>query len=234
MASGKSYTHYDILGVTRQSDHDQIRKAYLTAARKWHPDRHSGKPVAESEKAERAMRRVNQAWAVLGDAERRAAYDRELVPSASGGYPGSTGAGVRTDEGVTRIDPRLLDPEFLASRREAQLTDISARSSYILRMMPIVAVLGFLVSIFVFTAYARDSGDPTTATTVAGPKLGAGIGANDCVSITSGPALIKVPCSPRAAGRVIGATLDGVSCPLGTDVAQMLSNGTTVCLASVE
>ncbi len=231
MGSGKTYTHYDILGVTRQSDHEQIRRAYLSAARRWHPDRHSGKPVAEAEQAERAMRRVNQAWSVLGDKDSRQAYDRQLVPSPQGGYPGSTG--VRTEEGVTRIDPRLLDPEFLASRRDAQLTDISARSNYILRMAPIVAVLGFMVAIFVFTAYARDTGDQTTATTVPGPNLGAGIVANDCVSITSGPALIKVPCTPTAAGRVIGATLDGVSCPLGTDVEQMLSNGTTVCLDSV-
>lgn len=238
LASSKTYTHYDILGVTRQSDHDEIRRAYLTAARRWHPDRHSGKPVAESEKAERAMRRVNQAWSVLGDQESRNAYDRQLVPSARGGYPGSTGAqsthGVRTDDGVTRINPRLLDPEFLASRRDEQLTDISARSSYILRMVPIVAVLGFMIAIFVFTAYARDGGEQaTTGTTVPGPNLGAGIAANDCVSITSGPALIKVPCTPTAAGRVIGATLDGVSCPLGTDTQQTLSNGTTVCLDSV-
>ncbi|MGH1491254.1 MAG: J domain-containing protein [Acidimicrobiales bacterium] len=234
MASGKTYTHYEILGVTRQSDHDQIRRAYLSAARRWHPDRHSGKPVDEADKAEKAMQRVNQAWSVLGDKANREAYDRQLVPFQAGSQPGSTGStGIRTDDGVTRIDPRLLDPEFLASRRNAQLTEISARSSYILRMVPIVAVIGFMAAIFVFTAYARDNGEQTTVTTVPGPNLGAGIAANDCVVITSGPALIKVPCTSTAAGRVIGATLDGVDCPLGTDRQQVLSNGTTVCLDSI-
>ncbi len=232
MASGKSHTHYEILGVTRQADHDQIRRAYLSAARRWHPDRHNGKPADEAEKAERAMRRVNQAWSVLGDKVSREAYDRQLVPHGAR-HPGSTGAGIRTDEGVTRIDPRLLDPEFLSSRRDAQLADISTRSSLILRAAPLLAVLGFLVAIFVFTAYARDSGEVTTATTVPGPNLGAGIAANDCVVVISGPALLEVPCTATADGRVFGARLPDGVCPLGTDREVTLSNGSIVCLDSV-
>lgn len=228
------YTHYDILGVTRQADHDQIRRAYISAARRWHPDRHAGKPTAEAEKAERAMRRVNQAWSVLGDEQRRADYDRRLVPHQGGQgervRTGGPGGGISVDDGVTRIDPRLLDPEFLAARRDAQLSDISTRNSFVLRAAPLVAVLGFLVAIFVFTAYARDSGDTTTATTVPGPKLGEGIAANDCVIVMSGPSLIEVPCSGRSDGRVFGARLEGGTCPLGTDREVTLSNGHTACL----
>ncbi|MGI9594824.1 MAG: J domain-containing protein [Acidimicrobiales bacterium] len=233
MASGKPSTHYEILGVTRQADHDQIRRAYLSAARRWHPDRHNGKPTDEAEKAERAMRRVNQAWSVLGDKVSREAYDRQLIPHG-GGHPGSTGAtGIRTDDGVTRIDPRLLDPEFLTARREAQLSEISSRSSFILRAAPLLAVLGFLLAIFVFTAYARDSGDQITATTVPGPNLGAGIAANDCVVVTSGPALLEVPCTATADGRVFGARLPDGVCPLGTDREVELSNGSIVCLDAI-
>lgn len=226
-------THYEILGVTRQADHDQVRRAYLTAARRWHPDRHSGKPTKEAEQAERAMRRVNQAWSVLGDKASREAYDRQLIPH--GGYPGSTGAsrGVRTDDGVTRIDPRLLDPEFLNARRDAQIHEISARSSFILRAVPLVAVLGLLLGIFVFTAYARTPADQTTATTVPGPNLGAGIAANDCVVVMSGPSLLEVPCTATADGRVFGARLPDGVCPLGTDREVELSNGAIVCLDSV-
>ncbi len=228
--AGKSYTHYDILGVDPRAEHDQIRRAYLSAARRWHPDRHSGESAEESDKAERAMRRVNQAWSVLGDKVSREAYDRQLVPQETR-YPGSTGAaGVRTDDGVTRIDPRLLDPAFLAARRESQFDEISSRSSLILRAAPVLAVLGLLVAIFVFTAYARNSVDRTTASTVPGPNLGAGIVANDCVVVTSGPALLEVPCTANADGRVFGARLPDGVCPLGTDREVTLSNGSIVCL----
>lgn len=228
MAAAKPQNHYEILGVTRQADHDQIRRAYLSAARRWHPDRHSGKPTAEADKAEQAMRRVNQAWSVLGDRDSRDAYDRQLVPRADGR---GDHRGIRTDEGVTRIDPRLLDPEFLTARREAQFDEISSRSSFVLRAVPLVAVLSLLVAIFVFTAYARDGGDVTTDTTVPGPQLGTGIEANDCVAVMTGPALIEVPCTANAE-RVFGATVAGGACPLGTDRSVALSNGTVVCLDS--
>ena len=225
--------HYEILGVAQQADHDQIRKAYLARARKWHPDRYSGKPEAEAEKAEKAMRRVNQAWEILGDATRRQAYDRQLVPSGRNGGLDDGRPGIRTDDGVTRIDPRLLDPQFLQSRREAQITEISGRTSLVLRAAPLVAVLGLLIAIFVFTAYARNGVGTTTQSTVPGPNLGAGIGANDCVSITSGPALLEVPCTAAASGRVIGARLPDGVCPFGTAQEIELSNGSIACLASV-
>ena len=115
MAPANSQNHYEVLRVPRQADHDQIRRAYLKAARQWHPDRYNDKPAAEAQEAERTMRLVNEAWTVLGDKSSRDAYDRQLVPGRSGARV----AGVRTDEGVTRIDPRLLDPQFLAARRQA-------------------------------------------------------------------------------------------------------------------
>ncbi|MEM7272019.1 MAG: J domain-containing protein [Actinomycetota bacterium] len=232
MAGASTSSHYEILGVPRQANHDEIRRAYLAAARRWHPDRHSGGPVAEAEKAERAMRRVNQAWSVLGDKAAREAYDRQLVPSGAADAAGAT-RGIRTDDGVTRIDPRLLDPDFLAARRQHQIDEISGRSSVVLRAVPLLAVLGLLVAIFVFTAYARDAVDTTTDVTVPGPNLGAGIAANDCVVVTSGPALIEVPCTQTADGRVFGARLPDGVCPLGTDREVELSNGAIVCLDNV-
>ena len=225
-----------MLGVPRRADHDEIRRAYLEAARRWHPDRLRGRPAAEAERAELAMREVNQAWAVLGNRERRRAYDQQLVPRAPG--PGER-AGVRTAEGVTRIDPRLLDPEFLAARREAQLDQISGRSSLILRAAPLVAVLGLLAAILVFTAYARDSvgsGAPSTLAGVGAEQwpLGQGIGPNDCVVVMGGPSLIETDCSPTAAGRVIAALEDREAgpCPLGTIREVELTNGRIACLAS--
>ncbi len=219
---------YGVLGVSPSADHTQIRRAYLDAARRWHPDRYSAKPAAEAAEAEVAMRRVNEAWEVLGNKQRRADYDRRLRPPSTNGQR----PGMETIDGVTRIDPRLLDPEFLAARREAQFEQISTRTSLVLRAAPILAVLGLLAAILVFTAYARDSVDRPTAPTVPGPSLGAGIAANDCVVVTSGPALLEVPCTATADGRVIGARLPDGACPLGTIRDVELSNGSIVCLGA--
>lgn len=219
--------HYRVLGVSRQAAHGEIRRAYLDAARRWHPDRYNAKPPAESEQAELAMRQVNEAWAILGNKDRRAAYDRQTVPPAPA--PGSR-PGMETTDGITRIDPRLLDPEFLAARRDAQFEQVSTRTSIVLRAAPVLVVIGLLAAILIFTAYARETVAPGPATTVPGPALGAGIAANDCVVVTSGPALLEVPCTATADGRVIGARLSDGVCPLGTLRDVELSNGAIVCL----
>lgn len=227
---GKTRTHYEILGVGRTADHGEIRGAYVAAARKWHPDRFVGRSSEDAERAEGAMRRVNQAWEILGDRDRRQTYDRELDGRTS--FDSPTG-GIRVDDGVTRIDPRLLDPEFLNARRQAQLDDISARSSIAIRVFPVLAVLTLLVGIFVFTAYASNQARGTTSTTALGPSLGSGIEANDCVDIISGPALLEVPCTVNADGQVIGAHLGDGICPTATRTEVELSNGVFVCLAAV-
>lgn len=66
--------HYDTLGITPDAAPDAIRKAYRTAAGKYHPDRDGGD-------AER-MAAVNQAYAVLMDPEQRALYDDPLTAEA--------------------------------------------------------------------------------------------------------------------------------------------------------
>lgn len=66
---GRGRTYYEVLGVAESAGSGELRAAYRAAARTAHPD--SGGD------AER-MRQLNEAWHVLGDAERRAGYDREL------------------------------------------------------------------------------------------------------------------------------------------------------------
>jgi hypothetical protein len=61
-------TPYEVLGVQPNASESEIRRAYVALARRFHPDVHPG--------GEDRMRLVNQAWAVLGDRERRAAWDR--------------------------------------------------------------------------------------------------------------------------------------------------------------
>ena len=63
-------SHYDVLGVRREAATLEVRGAYLALARLHHPDRHGGDTTR--------MQALNEAWAVLGDPQRRAAYDRGL------------------------------------------------------------------------------------------------------------------------------------------------------------
>lgn len=104
--------HYDELGVAPSATPAEIRASYLALARRFHPDRLSGVPALEREQAAARMARINAAWSVLSDRDRRAAYDQTV----GGATPGS-GATVRDVAGSWTpygdddddIDPRLLD-----------------------------------------------------------------------------------------------------------------------------
>ncbi len=61
--------YYKILGVKRDASEDEIKKAYRKLARKYHPD------VSKEKNAEEKFKEVNEANEVLGDKEKRAAYD---------------------------------------------------------------------------------------------------------------------------------------------------------------
>src|SRR5690349_15088732 len=73
---------YEILGVRRNASIAEIRRAYQKAARQLHPDLNPGDPVA----AER-FRAVSDAFAVLTDPLRRAAYDRGETPRREPAVP---------------------------------------------------------------------------------------------------------------------------------------------------
>ena len=62
--------YYRTLGVERDATADEIKKAFRKLARKYHPD------VSKEEDAEQRMKEVNEAYTVLSDPEKRAAYDQ--------------------------------------------------------------------------------------------------------------------------------------------------------------
>jgi curved DNA-binding protein CbpA len=81
-------THYERLGVARSASATEIRTAYRALARRTHPD-------VNGSGVDASMAAVNEAWRVLGDPFRRAAYDASLAPEAPASPARPPAAGAR-------------------------------------------------------------------------------------------------------------------------------------------
>ncbi|NNC56698.1 MAG: DnaJ domain-containing protein, partial [Woeseiaceae bacterium] len=62
--------YYKIMGVERDASQDEVKRAYRKLARKYHPD------VSKEADAEARFKDLGEAYAVLKDPEKRAAYDQ--------------------------------------------------------------------------------------------------------------------------------------------------------------
>ncbi len=85
---------YEVLGVARDAAEEDIKKAYRKLAMKFHPDRNQGD---KSKQAEEKFKEVKEAYEVLTDAGKRAAYDRF---GHAGVDPAAGGGGFRGGEGM--------------------------------------------------------------------------------------------------------------------------------------
>lgn len=92
MNSSKKEDYYKTLGVEKNASKDDITKAYRKLARKFHPDVQHGKSEAEKKEAEEKFKKINEAYAVLSDQEKRAQYDQF-------GFDGPGGFGAGPGEG---------------------------------------------------------------------------------------------------------------------------------------
>jgi curved DNA-binding protein CbpA len=109
---------YRVLRIPRDAEHLVIRAAYRALAWQWHPDR-GGAPGQ--------MIQINEAWRILGDSSRRAAFDAAGLTGAAGPTPGPApapsdpGAVERPSRAAT--EPGVIDYGRYAGWSIDQLAD---------------------------------------------------------------------------------------------------------------
>jgi hypothetical protein len=156
--------HYAALGVRPDADAAEIRRAWIRAARANHPDQRGDVDQEQTERSDRRMLAVNEAWRVLGRAESRRSYDEERAaaapqqpepsPPARPAPPaGSAGGGHGGpddpwfDDGVPTTEPGGPGG-FVVRHRSAAL---------VVRLLPWLSIAVVGIVIFVASAYMTAS-----------------------------------------------------------------------------
>ena len=230
--------YYEILGVAKGASADEIKKGYRVKAKELHPDRNADKPDAEAQ-----FKEANEAYEVLKNADKKAAYDRYGHAAFEGGMGGGgrpgggMGGGGQGDFSSAFSD--VFDDlfgDFMGGRggqqgggrRAARGSDLR----FNLRVSLEDAFAGLQKSINVPTSVACDGcsgsgaeggAEPTTCPTCSGMgKVRAQQGfftvERTCPTCSGLGQIIKNPCkSCRGAGRVEKDRSLSVNIPAGVE-----------------
>ena len=106
--------YYEVLGIERSADEQQLKSAFRKLAKKYHPDANPG-----DEDAERRFKELNEAYEALKDPQRRAAYDQFGHAAFAGGGGRAGGFGPDFTSSMSDIFDDLFG-EFMGGRRSGQ------------------------------------------------------------------------------------------------------------------
>lgn len=227
--------YYDTLGLARGASAEEIKKAYRKKAKELHPDRNKDNPESEAK-----FKEVNEAYEVLKDADKKAAYDRFGHAAFEGGMggggprPGPGGMGGNADFASAFSD--VFDDlfgDFMGGRQGGrQRAARGADLRYNLRVTLEEAFGGLHKTINVPTSIQCDSckgsgaeggSEPTTCPTCSGMgKVRATQGfftvERTCPTCSGLGQIIKNPCSScGGAGRVQKDRALSVNIPAGVE-----------------
>ena len=210
--------YYEILGVPKGASADDIKRGYRTKAKELHPDRNADNPNAEAQ-----FKEANEAYEILKNADKKAAYDRYGHAAFEGGMGGGQrhGAGAHGDFSSAFSD--VFDDlfgDFMGNQRGGGGGRRAARGADLRFNLGITledAYKGMQKSINVPTSVACDAcsgsgaeggAEPTTCPTCSGMgKVRAQQGfftvERTCPTCSGMGQIIKNPCKVcRGAGRV--------------------------------
>lgn len=228
--------YYDVLGVAKGASADEIKKGYRQKAKELHPDRNTDKPDSEAR-----FKEANEAYEVLKDAEKKAAYDRYGHAAFEGGMGGGQRPGGGFGGGQGDFSSAFSDVfddlfgDFMGGRggqgggrRAARGADLR----YNLRISLEDAFAGLQKSINVPTSVqcgscegsgAEGGAEPATCPTCSGMgKVRAQQGfftvERTCPTCSGVGQIVKNPCKTcRGAGRVEKDRALSVNIPAGVE-----------------
>ncbi|NIZ10371.1 molecular chaperone DnaJ [Pseudooceanicola sp. HF7] len=225
--------YYDVLGLQKGASAEEIKKAYRKKAKELHPDRNADNP-----KAEEQFKEANEAYEVLKDGDKKAAYDRYGHAAFEGGMGGGgprPGAGGQGDFASAFSD--VFDDlfgDFMGGRQPGgrQRATRGADLRYNMRVTLEEAYSGLKKSINIPTSVtctkcegsgAEGGAEPTTCPTCSGMgKVRAQQGfftvERTCPTCSGLGQIIKNPCSEcHGQGRVERERSLSVNIPAGVE-----------------
>ena len=224
---------YEVLGVNKNASEAELKKAYRRLAMKYHPDRNTG---GEATSAEKKFKESKEAYEILSDAQKRAAYDQfghaGVDPSMGGHGGGHGGPGNFSD-----VFGDVFGDIFGGSRGGGQRVNRGADLRYNLDLTLEKAVAGTTVKIRVPTHKPCSPCRGTGAKKGSKPEVCGTCGGHGQVRMQQGffsiqqtcprcqgsGSIIKTPCpSCRGSGRVQETKTLSVKVPPGVDTGDRI------------
>lgn len=188
--------YYETLQVSRDADDAALKRAYRKLAMKYHPDRNPGDAQAEA-----SFKACNEAYEVLKDPQKRAAYDRYGHEAFTQGMSGGGGRGPQSDFGdIGDIFETIFGSAFGGGGRGRPQTRRGADLRYDLEISLEDAFHGKTTQIEIEVSQVCETCDGTGATPGTGERTCNFCGGRGTVRAKQGLFVVERPC-PSCGGR---------------------------------